>query len=271
MTNKSMGSFLAELRKEKGITQKELADYLNVSDKTVSHWECDNYSPDISVIPVLAEFFGVTCDELLKGEKKQPEYNENSFSYEPLTKENEFEKYARIRILNAYNKLKLANVIAVFVSLVMWAGLYIVIQLTEHRIEGDFEEYGSIIAAVFSAATGAITLLSAHLRFMSSLNMCPFGEAEHIRWRKKALRLYILPLIIFSFICAITLAMFLPAINAPISDTQTMPLSDALENEGYYAVDPSEVISGEAVVSVQDNSVSQEEYLSGEITVADKE
>ena len=69
MSNKSIGNFLAELRKEKGLTQKEVADFLNVSDKTVSHWECDKYSPDISVIPILAEFFGVTCDEILKGEK----------------------------------------------------------------------------------------------------------------------------------------------------------------------------------------------------------
>ncbi len=272
MTNKSIGSFLAELRKEKGITQKELADYLNVSDKTVSHWECDNYSPDISVIPLLAEFFGVTCDELLKGEKKPPEYNENNFSYEPLTKENEFEKYARIRILNAYNKLKLTNVIAVFVSLIMWAGLYTVIQLVEHRVGiNDFESYGAIVVAIFSAATGAITLLSAHLRFMSTLNMCPFGEEEHIRWRRKAIRLYILPLIIFAFICISTVIVFMPLVNAPIVDTQTMPLSDHLENEGYYAVDPSEVISGEAVVSAQDEGLSQEGYISGEITVADKE
>ena len=77
MTNKSIGNFLSELRKEKGLTQKEIADFLNVSDKTVSHWECDKYSPDISVIPVLAEFFGVTCDEILRGERKVPEDRES--------------------------------------------------------------------------------------------------------------------------------------------------------------------------------------------------
>lgn len=272
MTNKSIGSFLAELRKEKGLTQKEVADFLNVSDKTVSHWECDKYSPDISVIPLLAEFFGVTCDEILRGEKKAPEnneINETGFSYEPLTKENEFEKYARIRILNAYNKLKLANVIAVFASLALWAGLYVVIQLVEHRVSGDFEEYGTIIAAFFAAATGAITLLSAHLRFMSSLNMCPFVEKEHIRWRRKALSLYILPIIIFGLICISTLIVFMPTINAPTYDTQTMPISDALENEGYYEVDPSEVVSGEVVVSAQDDNLSYEEYASGEVAVAE--
>ena len=70
MTSKSIGNFLSDLRKEKGITQKELADFLNVSDKTVSHWECDETSPDISLLPELAELLEVTVDELLKGEKK---------------------------------------------------------------------------------------------------------------------------------------------------------------------------------------------------------
>ena len=70
MENKSLGTFIAFLRKEKRLTQKQLAELLNVSDKTVSHWECDETSPDISLLPLLAETLGVTVDELLKGEKK---------------------------------------------------------------------------------------------------------------------------------------------------------------------------------------------------------
>ena len=61
-----VGRNIERLRKEKGITQKELADYLNVSDKTVSHWEREESAPDISILPVLAETLGVTVDELLK-------------------------------------------------------------------------------------------------------------------------------------------------------------------------------------------------------------
>lgn len=70
MENKTLGTFIALLRKEKRLTQKQLAELLNVSDKTVSHWECDETSPDISLLPLLAEALGVTVDELLKGEKK---------------------------------------------------------------------------------------------------------------------------------------------------------------------------------------------------------
>lgn len=73
MEKKTMGAFLAALRKANGMTQRDLADKLNVSDKTVSRWECDDGAPDLSLIPVIAEIFGITCDELLRGERKSPE------------------------------------------------------------------------------------------------------------------------------------------------------------------------------------------------------
>ncbi|HIY15995.1 MAG TPA: helix-turn-helix domain-containing protein [Candidatus Intestinimonas stercorigallinarum] len=72
MEKKTIGGFIAALRKANGMTQKELADLLNVSDKTVSRWERDDGAPDLSAIPVIAEIFGVTCDELLRGERKSP-------------------------------------------------------------------------------------------------------------------------------------------------------------------------------------------------------
>lgn len=73
MEKKTLGSFLAALRKANGMTQRELAERLNVSDKTVSRWERDDGDPELALIPVLAEIFGVTCDELLRGERLSPE------------------------------------------------------------------------------------------------------------------------------------------------------------------------------------------------------
>ncbi len=73
MEKKTMGAFLTVLRKAKGMTQKELAEQLNVSDKTVSRWEREEGYPDLALIPVIAEIFGVTCDELLRGERKAQE------------------------------------------------------------------------------------------------------------------------------------------------------------------------------------------------------
>ena len=67
MTKNSIGSFLAALRKARGMTQQEVADRLNVSNKTVSKWERDEGYPEITMIPALAELFDVTADEILRG------------------------------------------------------------------------------------------------------------------------------------------------------------------------------------------------------------
>lgn len=73
MEKKTIGAFIAALRRANGMTQRDLAERLNVSDKTVSRWERDDGTPDLSLIPVIAELFDVTCDELLRGERKPAE------------------------------------------------------------------------------------------------------------------------------------------------------------------------------------------------------
>ena len=62
-----IGEFLSILRKSKGLTQQEVADALGVSNKTVSSWETGASCPDIGMLHAIAELFGVTCDELLRG------------------------------------------------------------------------------------------------------------------------------------------------------------------------------------------------------------
>lgn len=69
MEKKSIGSFMAALRKSYGMTQQEVADRLNVSNKTVSKWERDESYPEITLIPVIAELFNVTSDDILRGER----------------------------------------------------------------------------------------------------------------------------------------------------------------------------------------------------------
>ena len=78
MEKKTLGSFLAALRKANGMTQKDLADRLNVSDKAVSRWERDENCPDLTLIPVIADIFGVTSDELLRGERNTAEAPKSS-------------------------------------------------------------------------------------------------------------------------------------------------------------------------------------------------
>ena len=69
----AFGGFLVQLRKEKGLTQKELAQQLYVSDKAVSKWERGLSLPDISLLTPLAECLGVTVTELLQGRRLEAE------------------------------------------------------------------------------------------------------------------------------------------------------------------------------------------------------
>jgi len=82
MEKKTIGHFISVLRRANGMTQKDLAEKLFVSDKTVSRWECDESTPDLALIPVIAEIFGITADELLRGEKNSPSHAEDTSSVE---------------------------------------------------------------------------------------------------------------------------------------------------------------------------------------------
>ena len=72
LDNKKIGRFIAAQRKQLSMTQRELAEQLNMSNRAVSKWETGEGYPDITVLPALAEILGVTVDELLEGEKNAP-------------------------------------------------------------------------------------------------------------------------------------------------------------------------------------------------------
>lgn len=70
MDQQKTGAFICLLRKEKGLTQRELAEALNVTDKAVSKWERGQSYPDITILSALAELLGVTEREILQGERE---------------------------------------------------------------------------------------------------------------------------------------------------------------------------------------------------------
>lgn len=69
MDNMKFGSFIRELRQEKGITQKQLSEILGITGGAVSKWERGLSFPDITLLTSLADYFGVTVAELLEGER----------------------------------------------------------------------------------------------------------------------------------------------------------------------------------------------------------
>ena len=70
MDQKKIGNFLRELRKEKGLTQEQVAVKFNTTNRTVSRWETGFNMPDISLLVEISEFYGVDVRELIDGERK---------------------------------------------------------------------------------------------------------------------------------------------------------------------------------------------------------
>lgn len=70
MNQKNIGSFLKILRKEKNLTQEQLAEQFNVSSRTVSRWETGSNMPDLSLLVELADFYNVDIREIIDGERK---------------------------------------------------------------------------------------------------------------------------------------------------------------------------------------------------------
>lgn len=68
MDNNKVGKLIAAMRQEKNMTQKELADTLNISDRTVSKWECGNGFPDLPLLHKLSEIFNVDIEKILNGD-----------------------------------------------------------------------------------------------------------------------------------------------------------------------------------------------------------
>lgn len=67
---KTLGEIITEARKERGMTQKDLAEQMNVTDKAVSKWERDLSCPDVHSLPKLAEVLGLSMEELMQTAKK---------------------------------------------------------------------------------------------------------------------------------------------------------------------------------------------------------
>ena len=96
MNMNKIGSFLRELRKEKGLTQEQLAEVFGVAGRTVSRWETASNMPDLSILIHLAEFYGVDVKEILDGERKSD--NTDKEFKETLVKVADYSKVEKEKI-----------------------------------------------------------------------------------------------------------------------------------------------------------------------------
>lgn len=152
MERKTMGSLIAALRKANGMTQKELAERLHVSDKSVSRWERDEGVPDLALIPVIAEAFGITCDELLRGERRPPEPAPAPAAGPDPKAEKQRQRLLAVSMAQFRSRTLLAAAIAV-VALLLAAGI-------------NFGFYKAVVAL----CVGAVCLLCAALVEANAVN-----------------------------------------------------------------------------------------------------
>lgn len=145
------GAFVAELRKEKGITQKELAEKLCISDKAISKWETGNSIPDVTLLIPLAEILGVSVTELLECRRM-----ENPESMDKNQTDNLVKKVIELSEEERAEKRKknlLIYGICVFVSIVQMFCIYML-----HRrggLLGTIELMPIFMTAAFAIGFGA--------------------------------------------------------------------------------------------------------------------
>ncbi len=237
MQKKTLGSFLAELRKEKGITQRELAEFLNVSDKTVSHWERDENSPDLSVIPIIAEFFGVSCDELIKGERK----TENNFSDSHLPSnvtqdsENFVKNLNKEKISKAYGKHKILCVSSVFISFFSLMLLVGIILLAEHLTGFDFIREAVCVAVAFALTLCLLITFISKQSFNTVINTTEITENEKKNLRLKGWLSCTFPFIFVALVLFLIFMVLYP-ISSPSSSIplDTIPVPSSVEPDTSY-------------------------------------
>lgn len=123
MDQKKIGIFLKELRKEKEMTQEQIAEQFNVSSRTVSRWENGNNMPDLDILIEISDFYEVDLREILNGERKSENMNkelkETVLQAVDYTN-TEAEKYnKRVRICNS-----IALILIIIYMLLKDTGIY---------------------------------------------------------------------------------------------------------------------------------------------------
>ena len=108
MNQEVIGNFIAECRKEKNMTQQELADKLGVTDRAISHWENGRRLPDYSMLKDLCDVLSISINELFSGEKISKE------DYETKAEEN----MSKLINDNYSEKKKINWIIAISVAIV---------------------------------------------------------------------------------------------------------------------------------------------------------
>lgn len=191
MEKKTMGSFMAALRKANGLTQQQVADKLNVSNKTISKWECNEGYPEVTMLPVIAELFSVSVDELLRGER----IIKASFDESLDSKSEERVKYLVEKTMIKFTNNSIVSIVLGAVALVL---AYTICDIVYNY---NVLWIGYMIILLLCGVSIAITLVAFN-NFTSSLHNEDIIEKEMIKGNTQKCIKYIT---VVTFLAIVTL------------------------------------------------------------------
>lgn len=160
-----MKPFLRELRKEKGLTQEQLAEQFNISRRSVSRWETGSNLPDLDILIEMADYYGVELKEILNGERKSEKMNEEL--KETVLKVAEFSNEDKRKLTERMNKLFIAGLVA--------AVIYIILFFTDNadNLIGGLSlgiTFGMMIVGVIITSKNVTKFRKMKMRIVNKLN-----------------------------------------------------------------------------------------------------
>ena len=165
MDQKKVGSFLRELRKEKQLTQEQLAERFGVTNRSVSRWETGSNMPDLSILVELADFYDVDIRDIIDGERKGEDMNKEEKERLQLVADYaETEKKTLLMRLRIFSIVGLVSLIAGLVMLVLGG-------------DNNLPVYDYLMGTLMGVSIGALLVAV----FYST------GALENMRKRKRTL------------------------------------------------------------------------------------
>lgn len=165
MDQKKSGSFLRELRKEKQLTQEQLAERFGVTSRSVSRWETGSNMPDLSILVELADFYDVDIRDIIDGERKGEDMNKEEKERLQLVAD-----YAEIEKNTLLMRLRIFSIVGL-ISLI--AGLTMMVISRDNNLP----VYDYLMGTLMGVAIGALLVAV----FYST------GVLENMRKRKRTL------------------------------------------------------------------------------------
>lgn len=162
MEQQKIGQFLKELRKEKDITQAQLAEILGVTNRSVSRWENGVNMPDLDLIIQIAEFYSLEVGEILDGERKND--NMDKKTEETILKVADYSNQEKMIFTKRMHYIFIAGVIAFI--------LYMFLEIKGLADAGIYEDIASFaLGLVFGILIVGVLFTSRYMTKIKAFKM----------------------------------------------------------------------------------------------------